>query len=76
MACIVADSGPLIALARIDLLHLPAAVYGQALLTQTVLDECLAGGDRVDALAIAQAMTKGCYALALSPMLPVAAGCG
>lgn len=70
MDCIVADSGPLIALARIDLLHLPAAIYGQALLTQTVLDECLAGGGRTDALAIAQAVAKGHFVVSLSPALP------
>ena len=56
MSCIVADSGPLIVLERVALLHLPAALYGRALLTQTVLDGCLADGARANAVAIASAV--------------------
>jgi hypothetical protein len=36
MSCIVADSGPLIALAGRGLLHLPSALFGKACITQTV----------------------------------------
>ena len=51
MSCIVADSGPLIALAGVELLHLPAAVFGTAFITETVLGECEAKSWRPDAQA-------------------------
>ncbi|MDR0779857.1 MAG: DUF3368 domain-containing protein [Pseudomonadales bacterium] len=40
MTCVVADSGPLIALAILDGLHWPGQLWGQLLVPQTVLDEC------------------------------------
>lgn len=61
MSCIVADSGPLIALARLGLLHLPKALFGDARLTQTVFDECVAGGARADATAIVAAVNEGIF---------------
>lgn len=39
--CIVADSGPLIALARLDCLHFPKRLWGRVLLSETVLAECV-----------------------------------
>jgi predicted nucleic acid-binding protein len=39
----VANSGPLIALARLDLLHLFPALYGEIIIPQAVHDEILAG---------------------------------
>jgi predicted nucleic acid-binding protein len=36
---LVADSGPLIALARLDLLHLPSRLFTEVLVTATVWDE-------------------------------------
>jgi predicted nucleic acid-binding protein len=36
---LVADSGPLIALARLDLLELPSRLFSEALVTATVWDE-------------------------------------
>lgn len=61
MNCIVADSGPLIALANADLLHLPAALYGRALLARTVLDECTGTGWRGDARHIQKALSEGLF---------------
>lgn len=39
---VVVDAGPVIALARLDLLAIPDSVFGKALITQVVLQECLA----------------------------------
>jgi hypothetical protein len=38
---LVADSGPLIAVARLDLLHLPSALSAGTLVTATVWNEVL-----------------------------------
>lgn len=43
---LVADSGPLIALARLDLLQLPSRLFAEALVTDTVWEE-VAGQPRV-----------------------------
>ncbi len=58
MSCIIADSGPLIALAGVDLLHLPTAIYGRALVTRTVLDEVLFRPERVGAQCIEAAFAS------------------
>lgn len=39
---VVADAGPIIALARLDMLALPAAIFKRALVTSIVVEECLA----------------------------------
>lgn len=70
MNCIVADSGPLIALANADLLHLPAALYGRALLTRTVLDECTGTGWRGDARQIQKALSEGLFEVVPDPVIP------
>lgn len=36
---LIADSGPLIALARLDLLHLPALYFAQVFVTASVWEE-------------------------------------
>ena len=56
---IVADAGPLIALARIFGLSLLPELFRQALVTQTVLAECLARPDRPEVPAIAAALDNG-----------------
>lgn len=56
---IVADTGPLLALARIDQCHLLAGVFEHCLVTATVANECLAKPERQDALRIQQALTTG-----------------
>jgi predicted nucleic acid-binding protein len=55
---IVADAGPLIALARIKSLPLLRAVFARTLVTETVVAECLAGPDRPDRAAISSAVDE------------------
>jgi predicted nucleic acid-binding protein len=54
--CLVADSGPLIALAKLGHLDLPARLYGRAVLPRTVFTECVTEAYRPDAEAIQQAV--------------------
>jgi predicted nucleic acid-binding protein len=56
---IVADSGPLIALARIDHLHLLRKLFRTVLIPQAVAAECLPGENRPGSKAIAQALKQG-----------------
>jgi predicted nucleic acid-binding protein len=56
---IVADSGPLIALARIGQLHLLRDLFRTVLIPQAVATECLAGENRPGSRAIAQALKQG-----------------
>lgn len=56
---VVADAGPLIALARIQGLPLLRAVFARTLVTETVLGECLAGRDRPGGAAISAAVDDG-----------------
>ena len=70
MSCIVADSGPLIALAGLNLLDLPVKIYGKAWIPQTVFDECTYKGWRSDAQAIEEAVKKGLLELHPDPSLP------
>lgn len=50
MSCIVADAGPLIALAKLRLLDLPAQLFGEAILPETVFGECKAEVRSADSL--------------------------
>jgi predicted nucleic acid-binding protein len=50
---LVADSGPLIALARLDLLHLPSAMFAGTLVTVTVWNEVSRRPSRIGAIALA-----------------------
>ncbi len=59
MTCLVADSGPLIALAKLGHLDLPARLYGRAILPRTVFTECVTEAHRPDAEAIRQAVDAG-----------------
>jgi predicted nucleic acid-binding protein len=59
MSCIVADAGPLIALAKLDLLGLPARAFGQTIVPATVLAECTAQPQAADAVAIRAAIACG-----------------
>jgi predicted nucleic acid-binding protein len=56
---VVADSGPLIALGRLDLLPLLAHVFEQAQIPQAVLAECTARPELIDARRIAAAVQSG-----------------
>lgn len=69
---IVADTSPLLALARIEQLGLLSALFEQVLLTPTVLAECEARPDRGEGRAIRDALAAGHFEL-LAPRdaLPV-----
>lgn len=56
---VVADAGPLIALGRLDALHLLPALFVEIQVTATVLSECAARPDCIDAQRIAQAVAAG-----------------
>lgn len=56
---VVTDSGPLIALARLDLLPLLRRRFDTVLVPETVFLECTRRGDRPGALAIASASDAG-----------------
>jgi len=58
MAVVIADAGPLIALAKISQLHLLPALFTTVLITQAVADECLRGQSS-DAVLIKQALESG-----------------
>ena len=55
---VVIDAGPIIALARLDLLGLPAFLFRGALATGVVVDECLANPRHPEHLAIRTALEK------------------
>ena len=56
---VVADAGPLIAFARLDLLALLPEMFGTLLVPEIVLSECLHVPTRPDAIVIQQAMDAG-----------------
>lgn len=59
MPCLIADSGPLIALAKLGLLDLPGRLFGRAAMPKTVFDECIAQAGLPDAQAIRNAVETG-----------------
>lgn len=59
MECIVADSGPLIALARLDALALPSRLWARVLVPATVLAECTGLKQKDGAEQIRVALAKG-----------------
>jgi hypothetical protein len=71
MSCIVADAGPLIALAKAGLLELPRRAFGQALISRTVFDECLAQARSHDAQRIREAVDAGVLVVCDAPDWPV-----
>ncbi len=64
LSVVIADAGPLIALAKIDRLALLHALYGGATVTQTVWSEATSGGAFTDASRIAAALADGWLTLA------------
>ncbi|SJM95408.1 conserved hypothetical protein [Crenothrix polyspora] len=58
MVVVIADAGPVIALAKINQLHLLAALFPTLTITQAVADECLRRPS-ADALIIKQALNTG-----------------
>lgn len=67
MAVVIADAGPLIALAKINQLHLLTALFGEVLITQAVADECLRG-QSADAVLIKQALDSGWLKCVVNPI--------
>jgi predicted nucleic acid-binding protein len=64
---LVADSGPLIALARLDLLRLPSAIFAGTLVTATVWDEVLRQPPRLEQVALQAALAKGLLRVVADP---------
>ncbi|MDP1612940.1 MAG: DUF3368 domain-containing protein [Sulfuritalea sp.] len=59
MPCLIADSGPLIALAKLGLLDLPTRLFGRVVMPVTVFAECQAQAWLADAEAIRAAVDAG-----------------
>ena len=70
---VVADAGPLIALARLELLGLPARLF-QVAVTAPVLAECEAKPDRGEGQAIREAIEEGSLRLVEVPAVDHAWG--
>lgn len=60
---IIADAGPLIALAKLGELRLLPALFGQVLASSVVIDECLTDSARPGAEHIQQALRDGWLAI-------------
>lgn len=56
---LVADTGPLLALTRLELLSVLGRLFDRILITETVLDECLAKPHLQDAQKVQAAITAG-----------------
>ncbi len=56
---LVGDSGPLIALARLDLLAIPSRLFGELLVTSTVWQEVMRGQREAEHSGLSSALTKG-----------------
>jgi predicted nucleic acid-binding protein len=56
---VITDAGPLIALSRIEHIHLLKELFTEVFITDTVEQEVLAGGDFVDSGPIRQAIKDG-----------------
>jgi predicted nucleic acid-binding protein len=65
---VVADAGPLIALARIGALLTLRAVFSRTLVTSTVFNECVARPDRPDGALIQSAVDSGRLELVPAPV--------
>lgn len=66
---VVADTGPLIALARLDLLALPGQLFERAILTPMVLSECLAKPSRGEGKLVQAALASGHFHLSEAPAI-------
>jgi predicted nucleic acid-binding protein len=65
---LVADSGPLIALARLDLLDLPIQYFQSALLAPTVWDEVIRGPKAEETARLHEALRSGSLWVAEDPV--------
>lgn len=64
---LVMDTGPILALARIDKLDLLFKLFEQCWITESVLSECLAKPERIDASRVRQALVNEAFLPALDP---------
>lgn len=64
---LIADTGPLLALARVEMLPVLAALFHRVILPDAVLEECLAKPDRLDAERIRQAVNSGVLTVTATP---------
>ena len=70
---LVGDSGPLIALARLDLLAIPSRLFGELLVTTTVWQEVLRGQREVEHARLSAAWEGGLLRVVDAPeQLPLA----
>ena len=67
MVVVIADAGPLIALAKIKHLHLLEDLFSEILITQAVADECL-NVQSNDAVLIKQALDAGWLKCVANPL--------
>ena len=67
MVVVIADAGPLIALAKIKHLHLLEDLFSEILITQSVADECL-NVQSNDAVLIKQALDAGWLKCVANPL--------
>jgi predicted nucleic acid-binding protein len=67
MAVVIADAGPLIALAKIEYLHLLQTLFNNVVITQAVADECLRRQSS-DAILIKQALNAGWLPCVANPV--------
>jgi predicted nucleic acid-binding protein len=64
---VIADAGPLIALAKIDQLQLPAKLFPRITVTESVANECLSNHTE-DSLLIKQALAEGWLQCVANPV--------
>ncbi len=70
---LVGDSGPLIALARLDLLAIPARLFGELLITATVWQEVMRGQSEAELARLSGALAKGLLRVVNDPeQVPIA----
>ena len=66
---LIADTGPLLALARIAQLPLLKQLFGEVNVTHAVFSECQAKPERADAVAVQAALDGGVFTLIANPVV-------
>ncbi|HWV16175.1 MAG TPA: DUF3368 domain-containing protein [Cellvibrio sp.] len=66
---LVADTGPLLALARVDFLEHLSRLFDSVFITQSVLSECLVKPERLDAKLIQEALESGWFIAVPDPLI-------
>ena len=68
---LVADTSPLLALARVDVLPVLCGLFDQVCVTQSVVAECLVKVERLDAQRVQSAITAGFLLVVPDPQVRV-----